>query len=244
MAMNAPFDWRRFDRRLFAAAAVMFPVIVVAGFARTYYLKPYFGGPPLPGMLVHLHGIVMTLWLGFFIAQVWLIRTKNHRLHMNIGIVGVILASLMIVIGFFTAIAAAKYGSSSTPAGIDPLRFLVVPFADIVLFAIFFGGAMIYRRSPADHKRLMLLTVLNFLPPAIARFPIASLQSLGPLVFFGLPAILTIFLLVLDTWKNRKLNKIFLGGAVILILSYPLRLIFMGTDAWLTFASWLTGLMP
>ena len=242
--MNAPFDWRRFDRRLFAAAAVMFPVIVVAGFARTYYLKPYFGGPPLPGMLVHLHGMVMTLWVGFFIAQVWLIRTKNHRLHMNIGIVGVILASLMIVIGFFTAIAAAKYGSSSTPAGIDPLRFLVVPFADIVLFAIFFGGAMIYRRSPADHKRLMLLTVLNFLPPAIARFPIASLQSLGPLVFFGLPAILTIFLLVLDTWKNRKLNKIFLGGAVILILSYPLRLIFMGTDAWLTFASWLTGLMP
>jgi uncharacterized membrane protein YozB (DUF420 family) len=244
MAMNAPFDWRRFDRRLFAAAAVMFPVIVVVGFARTYYLKPYFGGPPLPGLLVHLHGIVMTLWVGFFIAQVWLIRTKNHRRHMNIGIVGIILASLMIVIGFLTAIAAARYGSNSTPGGVDPLRFLVVPFADIVLFAIFFGGAMIYRRSPADHKRLMLLTVVNFLPPAIARFPIASLQSLGPLVFFGLPAILTIFLLILDTWKNGKLNKIFPSGAVILILSYPLRLMLMGTDAWLTFALWLTGLMP
>ena len=240
--MNAPFDWRRFDRRLFAIAAVVFPIIVAVGFARTYYLKSYFGGAPLPGLLVHLHGILMTLWVGFFIAQVWLIRTKNHRLHMNMGVLGTVLATLMIVIGFFTALAAAKYGSSSTPPGIDPLQFLVVPLADIVLFAIFFGAAIIYRRSPADHKRLILLTALNFLPPAVGRFPVASLQSLGPLLFFGVPAVLTVFLVILDTWKNRKLNKIFLAGAVILILSYPLRLMLMGTDAWLTFAAWLIGL--
>ena len=34
----------------------VFALLVLAGFARTYYLKFAFGTPPLPGLLVHLHG--------------------------------------------------------------------------------------------------------------------------------------------------------------------------------------------
>lgn len=46
------------DRRLSIWIAALVPVIVLAGFARTYYLKGFFGNPPLPGLLVHLHGLV------------------------------------------------------------------------------------------------------------------------------------------------------------------------------------------
>jgi hypothetical protein len=60
MATEHPLDWRRYDRRLFAAVALIFPVVMVIGFARTYYLKAAFGGPPLPSLLVHLHGALMT----------------------------------------------------------------------------------------------------------------------------------------------------------------------------------------
>ena len=115
MAMNEPFDWRRSDRRLFAAAAILFPIIVGIGFARTYYLKFAFGNPPVPSLLVHVHGLLMTLWVGFFIAQVWLIRTKNARVHMKIGLLGIALAIAVIFVGFFTAVAAAKFGSPSFP---------------------------------------------------------------------------------------------------------------------------------
>ena len=87
----------------------------------------------------------------------------------------------------------------------------------------------------------MLLTVLNFLPPAVARIPVAELQALGPLFFFGLPAVLAIGLIIYDTWRNRKLNFVFLVGSIILIASYPLRLMLAGTDAWITFATWLTS---
>jgi hypothetical protein len=86
----------------------------------------------------------------------------------------------------------------------------------------------------------MLLTVLNFLPPAVGRIPIGSLESLGPLFFFGVPTLLAIGLLIYDTWRNRRLNTVFLVGAIILIGSYPLRIILSSTHAWTNFAAWLT----
>ena len=86
MATNPDsFNWREYDRKLFAAVALVFPLTVLLGFARTYYLKLAFGTPPLSRPLVHIHGALMTTWVAFFIAQVWLIRSKNHRTHMKFG---------------------------------------------------------------------------------------------------------------------------------------------------------------
>jgi hypothetical protein len=219
--------------------ALVFPVTVLIGFARTYYLKAVFDVPPIPSALVHVHGALMTTWIAFFIAQVWLIRSKRQREHMKFGVFGVVLGVAIIIVGFLTGVAAAKRGGTPTP-DIPPLAFLAIPFFDILLFALFLGGAIYFRKRPATHKRLLLLTVLNFLPPAVGRFPIASLQALGPLFFFGVPAVLAIGLLAYDTWKNGKLNKVFLAGVIILIASYPLRLMLAGTAAWIAFAAWLT----
>lgn len=242
MAVNeATFDWRRYDRRLFAAVALVFPLAVLLGFARTYYLKLAFGTAPLPSPLVHVHGALMTTWVAFFIAQVWLIRTKNHRVHMKYGMLGIALAIAIVGVGFFTAVRAAKFPSPSAPPGIPPLSFLAIPLFDLVVFAGLFGAAMYYRNRPAEHKRLMLLTAINFSPAAIARFPFEPFISGGPPVFFGVPSLLLVVLLILDTWKNGKLNKVFLIGSMVLIASYPLRLMISGTDAWTSFAAWLTS---
>ena len=241
MAMNEPFDWRRSDRRLFALVAVLFPVIILIGFAPTYYLKFAFGNRPLP-QLVHLHGLLMSAWVIYFIAQVWLIRSKNARVHMRIGLAGIPLAIAIIIVGFLTAVAAAKYGpvTDAAPPDIPRLAFMAVPLFDMVVFAGLFAGAIYYRKRPVHHKRLMLLTALNFVPPAIARIPIPALRALGPLFFFGVPTVLAITLLIYDTWRNRKLNVPFLVGILLLIASYPLRIIISGTPEWMAFAAWLT----
>ena len=239
--MNQPFDWRASDRRLFAVVAFLFPLIVAIGFARTYYLRSIFHAPASTTWLVTAHGLIMSAWVVFFIVQIWLIRTKNARTHMKLGWIGVGLASAVIVVGFLTGVSAAKYGSPSTPPGIPPISFLAVPFFDIFVFALLFGGAIYFRKRPANHKRLMLLTAVNFLPPAVGRFPVDTLAALGPLFFFGVPTVVAIGLVVYDTWRNRKLNKVFLAGTILLILSYPLRIIVSGTDAWVNFATWLTG---
>jgi len=242
MATNPDsFNWRDYDRRLFAAVALIFPLTVLLGFARTYYLKLAFGTAPLPSPLVHVHGALMTTWVAFFIAQVWLIRSKNHRTHMKFGMLGIGLAVAMIIVGFLTAVAAAKNPSPSAPPGIPPLSFLAIPMFDMVMFAGLFGAAIYYRNRPAEHKRLMLLTVINFSAAAIARFPFDFVASAGPLFFFGVPALVTIILLALDTWKNGKLNTTFLIASIALIASYPIRMMLAGTGAWMAFAGWLTG---
>jgi hypothetical protein len=240
MATNDPLDLRLSERRLFAIVAALFAFIILLGFARTYYLKFAFGTPPLPGLLVHLHGALMTTWILFFIAQVWFIRTKRVAVHMRNGMIGIALAIAIIIVGFFTAVAAAKNSPPAGPLDIPPLPFLAVPLFDILLFAIFFTAAIYYRKHPANHKRLLLLTVLNFLPPAIARFPFEPFTSSGPITVFSIPVVLTIGLLIYDTWKNGKLNRVFLAGGIILIASYPLRIMLSMTDAWVRFATWLT----
>lgn len=241
MSTNLPFDWRRSDRRVFAVVAILFPTIILIGFARTYYLKFIFGGESNSTVLIHIHAVIMSAWTIFFISQVWLIRTKRVKVHMTLGMLGIVLAIAVIIVGFLTAIAAAKYGSPATPPGFPPLAFLAVPFFNVLVFAILFGGAIYYRKRPANHKRLMLLTAFELLSPGLGRFPIQALQSLGPLFFFGVPAVLAIGFLIYDTFVNRKLNVVFLAGTVILIASYPLRIMISGTDTWLSFATWLTS---
>ena len=240
MAMNLTPDRHRFDRRFFLFTAAGFILIVLAGFAQTYYLKSVFGSPQLR-TLTHLHGLVMSAWVVFFAVQVFWVRQRAVKRHMQMGMAGVALAALVVVTGIAVAIESARLGSATAPPDIPPLPFLIVPLGDIVIFALLFGAAVYWRKNAANHKRLMLLTVLNFLPPAVARIPIPALQSLGPLWFFGLPDLLAITFVAYDTWKNGRLNRVFAVGATLLILSHPIRIMVSGTDTWLRFAAWLTG---
>src|SRR4030095_9292834 len=83
-------------------------------------------------------------------------------------------------VGVRVAIDQAARGITGPP-GVPPLVFLVVPLMDMVVFVILLGAALWYRRRrPENHKRLMALTALNFLPPAVSRIPLAFIQSGGP----------------------------------------------------------------
>jgi hypothetical protein len=46
---------RRFDRRLYLGASLIFLALVLWTFARTFYLRPLFGTPPLSALL-YIHG--------------------------------------------------------------------------------------------------------------------------------------------------------------------------------------------
>lgn len=83
------------DRRLFLAAAILFPIFVLIGYFKTYYFSRFFpDARPIANNLVHLHGIVMTVWVLYFAAQIALVRTKNIKLHITMGMFGVVLAAL------------------------------------------------------------------------------------------------------------------------------------------------------
>lgn len=238
MAFDQVIPQRRKERRLYLWASIFVPLIVLAGFARTYYLKSLFGTPALPGLLVHLHGIVMTSWLALFVAQVWLVAARRTKLHQRLGVLGAVLAALVLLIGIQTAIFGAARGSTPGP---PPLQFLVVPLVDLLVFAILIGTALYFRRRLEMHKRLMLLAALNLLTPAIARIPLEFIEKGGPLAFFGLTDLLILACVGYDTVKNRRLHPVFLWGTLLIIASQPLRLMLSGTDAWMRFATWLVS---
>lgn len=235
------------DRPLYLLAAVIVPLVVLAGFARTYYLKGFFATPAMPSFLVHLHGIVMTAWVVLFIVQVTLVAKRRTKTHQRLGILGAGLAALVFVVGILTGLyAAARFVNdpSLVPAGgPPPLPFLIIPLGDMVIFAILITAALYYRKRLDVHKRLMLLAAINIMTPAIARIPLGFIVNGGPLAFFGLTDLCLIGFVAFDTIRHRRLHPAFLWGGLFLIIMQPLRLLIAPTDAWISFAAALVRLV-
>jgi|SRR6185369_7308977 hypothetical protein len=240
MAATPQMPGRVNDRRLYKLAAIVIPLIVLAGFARTYYLKPFFNTPDIPGGIVHLHGIIMTAWVVLFIVQVSLVAKRRTRVHQRLGILGGVLAALVFIVGTVTALFAAARGASPGPPA---LQFLIIPLGDMLIFAVLVGLALYYRRKLAVHKRLMLLAAINIMTPAIARIPLSFIINGGPLAFFGLTDLCLLIAVGFDTIKNRRLHPVFLWGSIFLIVMQPLRLLLSGTDLWMNFAAALVSLV-
>ena len=226
------------DHRLYIWFAIFMPLLVLLGFARTYYLKGVFSGPALPSLLVHVHGAVMTSWVVLFITQVWLVSSRRTKVHQRLGLIGAVLALLVTVIGITTALVAAARDSRQGPAA---LQFLVIPLGDMLLFASFVGVALYFRRRLEIHKRLMLLAAVVVLPAAIVRIPLNFIATGGPLVFFGLTDLFLVAFVLFDVIKHRKLHPVFLWGTLVFIASQPLRILLSGTTVWMHLAAWLVG---
>lgn len=239
MAINASVIRRPSDRGLFITAAAAFPLIVLIGYFKTYYFRPFFDLPAFANSLVHFHAVVMSAWVLYFVAQVALVRTKNLKLHMTMGMVGIALAVLVVVVGMLTAWDShiVRY---TAPPGLNPHGFFIVPTLDMLFFVVFFGGAIYFRKRPAEHKTLMLMTAINFSPAAFARMPLLppEMMIVQALV---IPVLVGIACFSWFTWKHRKVNWVFASALTAFIISGPLRIVIAGTDTWLGFVGWLAG---
>lgn len=229
---------RRRERVFYTGMAVAFLLIVFAGFARTYYLRPYFADTPLQPLL-HLHGLVFSAWIVLLLVQTALIAAKRTPTHRRLGVAGGVLAALMVLVGTATAIIRAKV-VEVPPGSASPLVFLTIPLGDMLVFAVLVGAGFYFRRRPDFHKRLMLLATIAILPAAVARLPFDFIQQYGPLAFFGLSDLFVVFCLIYDLASRGRLHRATVAGGLLLVVSHPLRLVVGGTQAWLTFADWLT----
>jgi hypothetical protein len=218
---------------------VIAALVVFTGFARTYFLKGFYGAPSLTPLL-HFHGLIFSSWILLFITQTSLVAAGRTDIHRRLGVAGGVLAGLMIIIGPLTAITAAKLGHVPAP-GIPPLVFLSIPLFDILQFAILIGSALYLRRRVEHHRRLMLVATIGILPAAFARFPIPFLYPYQPHAAFLLTDLVLVSAIAYDSIKHRRLHPAFVWAGLLVVLSYPLRLMVAGTGAWMSFARWLTS---
>jgi hypothetical protein len=224
---------KRRTRRFYVGMAMAIAITVFAGFSRSYFLKAYYGTPEL-STLLHIHGVVFTAWVLFFLAQTTLVASGHTYLHRRMGIAGAALAVLLVIVGSTTAILRVKGGSAPVP-GVSGLSFLAIPLFDMALFAILVGAALYYRHRLEAHKRLMTLATITLLGAPIARFHLG-----GPPTFFALADLFIVAMLVYDLVTRRKIHPATIWGGLLIVASQPLRLMISGTPAWMAFASWLT----
>jgi drug/metabolite transporter superfamily protein YnfA len=240
IAATAPSPHRSLassDRRFFLSISIVIALVVFAGFAPTYYLRGYYQTEPLPRVFA-VHGAVFSAWVVLFVVQAALVSARRTDIHRKLGVVGGLLAVLMLVMGYQAAIAAARRGFS-TPGLPPPLVFLAVPIVDLVVFPALVGSALWYRRNPAAHKRLMLLAMLAVITAAIARLP--GVLPFGPPAFFGLTDLFLLAGIAWDKWTRGRVHPAYIWGGLFLVLSQPLRLVVSGTDTWMKIATWLTA---
>lgn len=237
MAVNtAVISPRRRTRYFYVGMALAIAITVFVGFSRTYFLKLHYGGPPLD-LLRHTHGLVFTSWVLLFVVQTTLVAGRRIHIHRRLGILGAVLAMLVVLLGTMTAIIRAKQGAA--PPGIPPLPFLAIPLGDMVVFAILVGAAFYFRRRADTHKRLMTLGTISLMAAPIARLPFGVMQA-GPLAFFGLADLFIVACLLYDLITRRRIHPATAWGGLLIVASQPLRLMISGTPAWMAFATWVT----
>ena len=219
----------------YRVVAVLALLVVLAGFAPSFYLKPWFQKPPPLTALLVVHGVVMTAWFALFLVQAQLAASRNLRLHRRLGVAGVALAAVVLVLGTAVSIIGARLGHSPGP---PPLVFLAIPLGDMLVFALLAGGALWFRHRSDIHKRLMLLAFVGLVTAAIVRIPVAANNILFA---FGATVLFCGACVAWDTWQHRRLHPAFGWGLMLVALSWPLRLWLAGTAGWQTVARWLVG---
>jgi hypothetical protein len=235
---TAALATRRRTRRFYVGMAVAITVTVFVGFSRSYFLKSWYGTRELSGLL-HIHGLIFTAWVLFFLSQTVLVATGRTYLHRRMGIAGAVLAGLIVIVGTVVAIHRAKTGVSPIP-GVTALGFLAIPLVDMLVFAVLVSSAIYFRRRIEAHKRLMTLAMISLLAAPIARMTFLPLPP-GPPTFFGLADLFIVAMLVNDLSTRGKVHPATIWGGLLVVASQPLRLMISGTAPWLAFASWLTS---
>ena len=219
---------------------------VFLGFAPSYYLRSFThatnyptGVPVSPSLppLIHLHALAFSLWILFFIAQITLVSAGRVDIHRRLGIFGAVLAPLMTVLGFLTAIRGARSGWNPGGPFPDSLAFMFVGVADILVFSSFVAAGFYYRRRPEIHKRLILLATMGGLMwPAITRMPYVAGR---PALMLGLLAALVLASAVRDFFSCNRVHPVSLWGGLLILGTFPFRPIIARTEAWRHIASWL-----
>lgn len=230
------------ENRIFVGMALAILAIAFVGFARSFFLQPLFPQWPRPSETIfYVHGMAFTAWVALLIAQVSLVASGRRDVHRKIGPYGAGLAALMVVLGTLAALIAARRPTGFIGVPVPPLSFLAIPLFGIAEFALFAGLAIAKRRDAQTHKRCMLIGTIVILGAAFARFPVVG--DYGPPAIFALTDLLMVPLIIWDFRTRGKLHPVTLWGGLLVIALQPLQLMISGTDGWIAFARWATGLL-
>jgi hypothetical protein len=224
-------------RRFFLGASITMLLIVLVGFAPTFYLRSYFptARPPAPSY-VYWHGAVMTAWYLLLVAQTALVSARRSDLHRRLGLAGIVLALGVLGTGLYVNTNLVPrleaLGVQLPPAREQFIAFVVISGRFfLVAFAMLVAAAVLLRRRRAVHARLMFLASLTTIGAALgpdrwlgaAAVPLLPAGvGLGSVVVAGFIAALGIR----DWFVDRRVHPATVwGGLALIALPFVVRLV-------------------
>jgi hypothetical protein len=225
---------------------LLFIVLAFAGFYHTYFTKLLDIKTPI----IHIHFILMGLWILVLIAQPFLIKYKKPATHRLLGKVSYVMVPL--VLWSVWVLARKDYHgkierlSEAAAAGLNNLTEFEISKAAAVhpatligmmVFAIFYSLAIWHRKQSAKHARYMLATALILLGPTIDRIVAINLgiKSIAGVSTYFVSMLLIDFILCLLLYidfKNKRETKTLVHCLLIFIASQLAFYILPTFDGW------------
>ena len=228
-----------YDRRFYLGMAIASAVLVFVGFSPSYYLKSHHPLSPALSVLLHIHGLVFTAWMLYFIAQTALIAVKRPALHRKLGLAGAFLGSAVILLGLTVAFTAIRLHHGAGPY--DAETIFLLGLVDLFTFGLFFILGYRYRRNREAHQRLMLLSITaGLIEPALGRLGIYGTP--GPVV-----ALISLAFLfagpIYDLLSRRRIHPVYVYGVLFALLTFtPFRFVLGATPWWHRMAHLIAGM--
>lgn len=241
--------------RFYLIMTIVLLVMVFLGFGRTFFLRPFFEQPArwqldqLPTVYL-VHGIILTAWFVLLIVQSTLINIRKVVIHRKLGYGLAVLAVLVVFSGIQVVLDSTprsiKMGILAPENQSQMLGQSVPLFLDLlslIVFTLFIGLAIVFRRNIKLHRTLILIGSMSFMAVALAR----ALPEFFPRV--ELPLIIGSFLLFpillfVHDWIYYKRFPVYaFAGLLTLIAMVFMTLFFVRSDWWFNFfMNYLSGL--
>lgn len=171
-----------FRTSFYGIMGIVILLFAFAGFASSYFMPIAAGSFSHPNPVIHLHAAMALLWLLIFITQAHLVANGNSALHRRIGMAGAVVGAAFVL----TALPTIYYMITSGLASDDPFRRFnaevvsIAAVSDLVFFVPLLAFAIMRRRRPEVHKRLMLLATCFFAGPGVFRLIFSIFGTVEP----------------------------------------------------------------
>ncbi len=116
--------------------------------------------------LTHFHALMMVLWFLMLIVQPILIIKKKVTIHRLISKASYLLVALL-VLSMVLVISQEQTREKNLP-------IFAANLFDFPVFVLFYCLAIYSRKKPAYHARFMVMSVLPFVNPSLARIGVAG----------------------------------------------------------------------
>jgi len=226
----------RYDRWFYLGFALVAWAVVSIGFGPGLLARLQ-GHLPPPPLILHAHAAAFTGWLVLLSVQTFLIGARRTELHRRLGVFGGGLAVVMVYLGIATALAVHRERFEAGHG--ERIAFLIVQIMDMVIFASCVTLALVLRRDPAAHKRLMLLATVELLGAGFGRSlgRILMKQFGAGLIGFPLALFIGGYALILlamlyDLWTRRRVHPVYLIGLPAMMTAHLVMSAIFHHPAW------------